>query len=47
VSQVLTLHGENDSPCEKEVGYPVISAKMNFRAIAMNSIAKATNSSIA
>jgi len=43
VSQVLTLHCENDSPCEKETGYPVNSAKTNFRAKATNSIAKATN----
>ena len=43
VSSII-LHGKNDSPCEKEAGYPVNSVMTNFRAKAMNSIAKATNS---
>jgi len=40
----IALHGENDSPCEKEAGYSVNSIMTNFRAKAMNSKAKVTNS---
>jgi len=39
----ITLHGENDSPSEKEAGYPVNSFMINFLAKATNSVAKATN----
>ena len=41
---IITLHGKNDSSCEKEAGYPVNSVMTNFRAKVTNSIAKATNS---
>jgi len=39
----ITLHGENDSPCEKEAGYPVNSVMKNFHAKVTNLIAKVTN----
>jgi len=40
----ITLHGENDSPSEKEAGYLVNSVMMNFCAKVTNLIAKVTNS---